>query len=85
MKWSVRNAFIIGLAVGVVGAFASWSYMPHPLAGEWMVKMNYVVGALTPGVLFALIAWIRNRFVRGVDLKVEGGRIKLRPDRPSRK
>jgi hypothetical protein len=75
MKWSVRNAFIIGLVVGVVGAFARWNYMPHPLAGEWMMNMNYVVGALTLGLLFALIAWIRNRFIRGGNLKVEGGRI----------
>jgi hypothetical protein len=81
MKWSVRNAFIIGLVVGVVGAFASWSYLPRPPASEWMVKMNYVVGALTPGLLFALIAWIRNRFVRGGDPKVEGERTKPRPDR----
>ena len=85
MKWSVRNAFIIGLVVSAVGAWASWSYMPPPLAGEWMVKMNYVVGVLIPGLLFALIAWIRNRFVKGGDLKVEGGRIKPRPDRPPQK
>lgn len=63
MKWSIRKAALIGLVIGIIGLLSTLTKESQDLSLAYIIMD--VIEMLTPALLFAGIAYVRNLFVRG--------------------
>ncbi len=63
MKWSIRKAALIGLVIGIIGLASTLTKERQSLSLPYILMDAGEM--LTPALLFAGIAWVRNLFVRG--------------------
>jgi len=62
-KWSIRNAALLGLIVGLLGLAADLN-RGNPDQG--LERVIWVIGeVLTPAAFFGAVAWLQNRFAKG--------------------
>jgi hypothetical protein len=62
-KWNIYKAALIGLAIGFFGTLADTTRNVPPVGAAQILRN--VVEIFGPAVLFALVAWIQNRFTKG--------------------